>query len=543
MITRRALIAVASVLVSLVGLAAEPSGAAPDEARDAGPPGRRSSLVRTEAGWVQGVAGDDHVRFSGIPYAAPPVGERRWAPPAPATPWTGVRDASTPGPVCPQLTYGEDGASVAGDEDCLHLDVTAPRPHRSHGRAPRPVVVWLHGGGFTTGAAGYYDGARLAAGGDVIVVTVSYRLGALGFLSSPALDATGPESGNYGVQDQAAALAWVRRNVAGFGGDPGNVTVAGQSAGARSICAHLASPGSAGLFDRAIIQSGPCTDLVTKPAADQRGARVAADLGCPSSPSSAVVACLRDRPVGDLLGTLGDLGSDVTGEYSQQPWQPVAETARVPDQPLDALAAGAAADVPLLIGSNRDDIRPFVRRQFPTLSVAGYRTEIETLFGPDAPAVLARYPVDAYASPTVALATVLGDRGRWLGACTTLDTAEAAAAHRDVFAYEFREDSGMIDGGFPFGAFHNWELEFLFDTSVPNSQNPELTPLQQVLSATMIRQWSRFAATGDPGGRDLPDWPELGLTAGVIGIAAGDGGIAPTAFAEEHHCAFWSTVA
>ena len=150
--------------------------------------------------------------------------------------------------------------------------------------------------------------------------------------------------------------------------------------------------------------------------------------------------------------------------------------------------------------------------------------------------------MSSYPTPTLALATVLGDQGRWLGTCTVLDTAGTAAAHADVYAYEFLEDSGLVVGGFPYGSFHNWELEFLFETSVPGSQNPELTVPQQALSATMIRQWSRFAATGDPNGRGLPGWPEFGRTDAVLGLAAGDGGIAPTPSDEAHQCAFWSTV-
>src|SRR5918998_985138 len=182
MFTRRAVAAVIIVFVSLVGLAAAPSGAAPGDGPDYGPPAHARALVRTDAGWVRGVAEDDHVTFSGIPYAARPVRERRWAPPAPVTPWAGVRDAAAPGSICPQVLFGE----VAGDEDCLYLNVTSPlgRGSSIHG-GRRPVVVWLHGGGFTSRAGSEYGGVRLATGGDVVVVTLDYRLGAPGFLSSP----------------------------------------------------------------------------------------------------------------------------------------------------------------------------------------------------------------------------------------------------------------------------------------------------------------------------------------------------------------------
>ena len=170
---------------------------------------------------------------------------------------------------------------VVGDEDCLHLDVTLPRG--SHGSPPggaRPVVVWVHGGNFVDGAAGDYGPARLAAEGDLVVVTVNYRVGALGFLSSPALDALGQPSGNYGLEDQAAALRWVERNIAAFGGDPHNVTLAGQSAGSRAVCAHLAAPASEGLFDKVILQSGGCAnEAKSKDLADAHGLQVAAEVG------------------------------------------------------------------------------------------------------------------------------------------------------------------------------------------------------------------------------------------------------------------------
>jgi para-nitrobenzyl esterase len=551
MIARRVLAAVLLAAVSLVSVVSLGSLTEAGGAVDArsGP-----ALVRTDAGWVRGSASGHSVTFEGIPYAAPPVGSRRWAPPAAVAPWAGVRDATTAGPICPQVEFGPDGAAVAGDEDCLYLNVTAPR--RTAPRRDRlPVVVWLHGGGFTSGAGSQYGAAQLATAGDVVVVTVNYRLGALGFLSSPALDAEGYPSGNYGLADQVAALEWVQRNAARFGGDPRNVTLAGQSSGARSVCAQLASPrsrpGSTRLFQRAILQSGPCTRHVTKAVADQRGARVAAEVGCGSapstSPSTSTAACLREQPVAELLATLDDVGEPVTDEYAAEPWQPVVGTPALPRQPLDAVAGGAAAGVPLLVGTMRDEMRTFAGFAFdPPLTADGYRQQVEQAFGPHAGAVLARYPVDAYASPTLALATVLGDWGGGVGTCTVLETAEMASAHSDVFAYELLEDSGDVVDGFPLGAYHSWDLPFLFDVSIPNSQYPEFTPAQRALSATMIRQWARFAATGNPneptGPNHLPHWPELGRTGTVLGLAAGPGGIAPTPTAEEHQCEFWSSL-
>ena len=245
----RTLIALAAAAASMLAVSTVAPAPA---AADPRPP--EPGVVRIDSGWLRGSVADDHVTYTGIPYAAPPVGERRWQPPARPRPWHGIRDATTPSPFCPQ---GNSFTGIVGQEDCLYLDVTVPTNVERGERLP--VLVWLYGGGFGSGGAREVDGARFATAGDVIVVTINYRLGALGFLSAPALDTAG---GNYGLMDQAEALRWVRRNAARFGGDPGNVTLAGQSAGARAVCAHLASPGSRGLFHRAITQSGACDNAV-----------------------------------------------------------------------------------------------------------------------------------------------------------------------------------------------------------------------------------------------------------------------------------------
>ena len=500
---------------------------------------------------MRGRVAADHVTFSGIPYAASPVGERRWAPPERPQPWRGVRDATAPASACAQHGYDDAGESiVVGQEDCLYLNVTVPRGAQSPGR--RPVMVWLHGGGFDSGSSSQYGAAPLAIGGDVVVVTVNYRLGALGFLSSPALDGEGHPSGNYGLEDQAAALRWVRRNAARFGGDPDNVTLFGQSGGARSVCAHLASPRSRGLFHKAIMQSGPCaTALVDKPVADERGAQATAELGCvPSdddtaSAGGAVTACLRSRPVASILDTLAEQGGALMGEYRDQPWMPVVGTPLLPRQPGEALADGAAAGMPLLVGTNRDEMSAFVGRSYDAagrpLTEPAYRALVEDGFGRDAAAILARYPAADHPSPAVALTTLLTDwGGNVAGACSTLRTAELTARHSRVFAYELAEDSGLAPRGFPFGAFHGWELAFLWDLSAADFGYPPLTAEQQALSRQMVAYWTSFARTGDPNGPGSPRWAALSPGAGVVqSLAAGDGGIAPAPFAAENQCDFW----
>ena len=232
-----------------------------------------SGVVQTVAGMVRGTVAPDHRLFAGIPYAAPPVGPLRWQPPAPAPAWQGVRDATRIGPRCLQDPGGDPEFGRQTDEDCLTLNVWTP-PMRAGG-GQRPVMVWIHGGAFISGSAGIYDSRWLATRGDMIVVTINYRLGAMGFLAHPALGPAG-DVGNYGLADQQAALRWVRDNIAEFGGDPGKVTMAGESAGGMSVCDHLVAPESAGLFRSAIIQSGPCQAQLALPAAENRSLDYAA---------------------------------------------------------------------------------------------------------------------------------------------------------------------------------------------------------------------------------------------------------------------------
>ncbi|MBB5791796.1 carboxylesterase/lipase family protein [Jiangella mangrovi] len=511
-------VALTAVVLTTTGAAVAAPGSSPPE------PG----VVRVDAGWVRGSVEDDHVSYTGIPYAAPPVGERRWEPPARPRPWQDVRDATAPSPYCPQLIR----RVAVGQEDCLYLDVTAPAGVERGDRLP--VLVWLYGGSFTTGGAREFDGAELATAGDVVVVTVNYRLGALGFLSAPALDSAG---GNYGLMDQAEALRWVRRNAARFGGDPGNVTLAGQSAGARAVCAHLASPGSRGLFDRAIMQSGACDNAVpTLAAAQAFGERATEQVGCASVAD--VAACLHAVAPERLLGVLGGVGTDqINRRVADRPWNPVAGTPLLPRQPADALRDGSAARVPSLIGATSHELRAFLAGR--PVTAESYRAMAEGNFGADAATVLAAYPLDDYDTPVLAAATLFGDWGGIVGACPVLRTAEAAAVRQPVYAYEFAEDSGQVAVDFPMGAYHGVDLSYLWDDLDPSLYPyPPLTAEQEQLSATMIDYWTAFARTGDPNGSGRPAWPEFGATGTVLGLSTS--GIAPTPFAADHRCDLWS---
>jgi para-nitrobenzyl esterase len=448
-----------------------------------------------------------------------------------------VLDATRPGPVCPQLA---DNGAIIGSEDCLFLNVTTPA--RS-GRSRLPVMVWIPGGGFVQGAGSAYDPTRLVTQGRVVVVTINYRLGALGFLAHPALRAESPDSGNYGLADQQAALRWVRRNIAAFGGDPRNLTIFGQSGGAFSVCAHLAAPGSRGLFTRAIVQSGPCGNaFVTSSVADTRGLQTAAELGC-ADPARAA-GCLRAKPAAALVPLGADKVFTATAPIAGLPWMPTVGTPVLPRQPLTALQSGTAARVPLLQGSTHDELRPFVALQFSPpdrqITTQTYPVIIQSLFGPDAAAVLARYPVGHYPSPGIALATVLTDWGRKFGACPVLPADDAASHYAPVYANEWAEDSGQTIGTFPLGAPHGGELPYLLDGTF-SQQPPPTTPQQRLLSQRMISYWTRFAKTGNPNTPGLPHWPTYQADGPVLSLTSAPNGIRPTNFAAAHHCAFWNT--
>src|SRR5690349_21722144 len=344
------------------------------------------AVVHTSAGALRGVVASDHRLFAGIPYAAPPLGPLRWQPPAPAAAWQGVRDATRPGPRCLQDPGGDPEFGRQTDEDCLTLNVWTPPVGRGGG--PLPVMVWIHGGAFINGSGGIYDARWLAERGDMIVVTINYRLGAMGFLAHPALGSPG-DVGNYGLADQQAALRWVRDNIADFGGDPGKVTLAGESAGGMSECDHLVAPESAGLFRAAIIQSGPCQAQLALPDAEKASLDYARDVGC-GDPAN-VAACLRALPEYKLRNPVwyDRIGEDTLSG-------PVHGTTVLPEDPMVALREGRGADVPVLIGSNRDEFTLFTALQYlrgaRQYTPGEYPDLLADTFGADAAAVGARYP-------------------------------------------------------------------------------------------------------------------------------------------------------
>jgi para-nitrobenzyl esterase len=483
--------------------------------------------VQTASGTVRGTASGAHLLYAGIPYAAPPVGPLRWQPPRPPRPWDGVRDASKFGSRCPQDTTHDPEGGHNVSEDCLTLNVWAPSAPAS---TARPVMVWIHGGAFANGSSDVFDSRWLVERGGIIVVTLNYRLGALGFLAHPAL-AIGDDVGNYGFLDQQAALRWVHDNIANFGGDPQKVTIAGESAGGMSVCDHLVAPGSAGLFRAAIVQSGPCQALVDRATAERASLKYADALGC-AVPDTAA-ECLRGLPREKM--------NDPPGYYPIGPGTltgPITGTPSLPNDPMTAVSQGNWAKVPVLIGTNRDEWTLFAAQQW----LAEHRTpdypdELAATFGADANRVAERYPLDRYGKPDLAFSAVMTDR---VFACPANQMQSDLAHSGPVYGYEFRDQHAPLPEllytvPFPIGAGHALELRYLFDIG---GATP-LSGAQQKLSDQMIDYWSGFVADGAP--RGAPPWPALGAGASRMSLDTPDVGTFAS-YADEHQCAFWTSV-
>ena len=476
----------------IASLAAAASIAAPGFAR-AEPPAP-DTLVRTTSGLVQGVVEGDLRAFRGIPYAAPPIGSLRWQPPAPAPAWSGIRDASEFGAVCPQPNAS---GGVRGDEDCLTLNVFTAS---TRGASKMPVMVFVHGGGNKRGSARapQFDSPPLALHG-VVVVTLQYRLGALGFMGHAALTAEGGgSSGNYALMDQIAALQWVRDNISAFGGDKDRVMVFGQSAGAYDVNALLASPPAQGLFSRAGIESGAALPNQTQELdeAQAASAPLVSAVGCEGSAD--VLACLRSVPAEDIVKNQGDVPALLT-----------IEPRALPVEPLSVLAT-RGTPVPLLIGSNREESTTLVDDPDMLLDADGYAARIHAEFDPlgagVADRVLTLYPVGAYDSPVYALVAVHSD---FFETCQVRTAALAATGkqvhpvYRYLFTHRLQNDSALNAAR----AFHGEELYFVFgNLHAILGTDYAMSPGELLLSERIMNFWANFAAHGNPNGSGPGAW-------------------------------------
>ena len=477
--------------------------------------GSASAQVKTAAGAVRGTtSADGRVRiFKGIPYAAPPVGDLRWKEPQPAVAWPGVRDATEFGRQCMQgPIFGDITFPHPPSEDCLTLNVWTP----SGAAARLPVMVWIHGGGFQAGAGPEprHDGEAFVRKG-VVLVTLNYRLGVFGFLSHPDLtrESSHKASGNYGMLDQVAALRWVRDNIAAFGGDPGNVTIFGESAGSFAVSALMASPAARGLFHKAIGESGAyfgSGPLALQPlaASEQQGVKFAASLGADS------IAALRAKPAEEVLKVA----------LKAQPWfAPNLDGYFLAEDVATTFAAGRQARVPLLAGWNADEVRSSVvlAKQKPT--ILSFAADAKKRYGQDADAILKAYAAASDAEAVESAAALASDMfigyGTWKWIETHARTGQAPV-YRFSFDRKIPVAAGEQVNGMPatardIGARHAGEIEYVFG-SLDSRKGVPWEPADRTLSDAMTSYWAAFARTGDPSVKGLPPWPKYSTGKGSV---------------------------
>ncbi len=518
--------------------------------------------VSSNDGPVSGFVKDGVNEFLGIPYAAPPVGGLRWQPPQPHASWTQPLDATKFGNTCPQITeLGVFAGPVSVTEDCLYLNIFTTKLGPPNGAGKYPVLLWIHGGGLFDGESNDYNGRKLAEGGPggpTVVVTINYRLGLLGYLGHPALDAEGHPFGNYGLMDQQAALKWVQQNIAAFGGDPGNVTVGGQSAGSTSTAAMVISPASANQFQQAIFESGPLLTAAPLDLAETRGTSFAAAAGCGSDATTATAACLRALTVQQILalqGTASANGPYVTGL--------MVDGTILPIQPDTAWATGNFDRMPIMNGTVEDEgafTASINELFFGPLTAAQYEQNLTTTYsGPAGPGgappnypagtaaeVLAHYPLSAYASPSLAYVAASTDPT----ACRARHLNQLVYKWGPLYAYEFDDRDApwyFPPLSFPHGAAHTIDIQFLFPHwhGGPLGKAHPLTEQEQELSNELVAAWTSFMYTGNPNLVGNQPWPRYQepssaqyLSENVPNLST----LTDAEFAAAHKCAFWDTV-
>ena len=472
-------------------------------------------LVAASQGELRGIDRGQSCEFRGVPFGASTAGERRWTPPVAAGPWAPVvLDATVPAPSCPQLN---PAGQPVGAEDCLKLNIFTPHPQNG---SSLPVIVWLHGGSFisASGAFAGQNGTRFVEEQNAVVVAPNYRLGPLGFLGHDAFAVENSDyasTGNYGFLDQRLALEWVRKNIAAFGGDPNRITIAGQSAGGLSVSLHLVSPGSDGLFDRAIMQAG-FASYRWRTAQDGRAQAeaFATALGC-TDPAQ-VPTCLRAKPLDQVLRAL-PVGTEQFAETGRTHWGPIVDGLVIPDQPRWLYESGGFSRVPIIIGSNRDEGWTWVNRSVPgVMSEEQYESALTTEFGADAPAILAAYPPAEYGSPKAALAQAVTDAEYACGAERLSRLIERTSSRIYLYQFEY-----VVEAVAPGRSVHSLDTHFLFGTNIGVPILPP--PTTYVLSAddlefsrSMAGYWGRFAETGNPNSEDdtVVHWPAFNRPAG-----------------------------
>ena len=497
-------------ICALAALAALAAGSA----HAAGP---AAGQARIDGGRVAGAVEDGVAAFKGIPFAAPPTGDLRWRPPGPVKPWTGVLQATQYGHDCMQKPFPSDAAPLGTEpsEDCLVLNVWRPA---AASKAKRPVMVWIYGGGFVNGGSSpaVYDGSAFARNG-VVFVSFNYRLGRFGFFGHPALtrESPGGQLGNYGFMDQIAALKWVRRNIAAFGGDPDNVTVFGESAGGFSVHTLMTSPEAKGLFKKAVVESGGGRENITPnrrlsgsapggpPSAETVGLAFAKGVGI-AGEDAAALAALRALPADKVVD-----GLNLMTMFSPTYAGPMIDGRIVVDEPATLYRAGKFAKVPIIVGANSMDIG---------FSQAKTVDEALAPFGAGRQAE-ARAAYDPAGSGDVAAVgfKVAADRMMVEPARFVAKTLSAQGA--PAYEYRFSYVAESMRKEWP-GAPHASEIPFVFDT-VKARYGKDMTAADAAMARTVNAYWVSFAKTGDPNGAGRPVWPRYDAQDRLMDFAAG----------------------
>jgi len=463
-------------------------------------------VVKLDSGLISGLLQGGTWTYLGIPYAKPPVGDLRWKLPEAPKAWSGIRRCTKYGPSCPQPQTEASVGRMA--EDCLYLNVWTPAKEPSD---KLPVMVWIHGGAYVTGSGSEptYNGLNLSKQG-VIVVTINYRLGPFGFMAHPLLSKESPKgtSGNYGLLDQVEALNWVQRNIQAFGGDPGRVTIFGESAGGQSVNILLVSPLSKGLFQRAISESGPqwhfglLVPFTPLKEAEKKGEQFAAELGCDKAKDP--VAAMRAKKPDELIQTWGWTATEMVIPDGIQ-FQAVVDGWFLPDRPEVLFKAGKQHDVPVLIGSNKNEGAPFAGlAQSKGTTVAEYKARVLGTIGELAPEVLTMFPADTDEQAYIAIANLL----------TQMDFASfprficesVAKTKSKAYLYQFTRVPPTKYGAL-LGCYHSCEMPYVFGNFVM-SDGYKQEDLD--LSMVMMGYWTGFASSGDPNGGGRPAWPYYG---------------------------------
>ena len=485
-----------------------------------------SPIVTTKEGPIQGFINNGVAEFLGVPYAAPPVGNLRWMPPKNHAPWTTVLKATAYAPTCAQVNeFGVFAGPANNNDDCLYLNVFTPNLSSS---AKLPVIVWVHGGGNVDGESNDYDGSKLAADGKTVVVTINYRLGALGWFAHPALDAEGHLFADYGLLDQQLVLKWVKRNIAEFGGDKNNVTLGGQSAGSLDTEANMVSPLAAGLFQRAIWESA-IQEPVPLAFAETLATNFGVAAGCGSGATPAVAKCLRKLTIAQVLALQAPLTSS----------RVIGDGQILPADYVKAFQSGTFNHVPVISGTVHDEqnfglaiTEYFSGPPRVPFTAADYKPFVTSLFSGNAgpsgsppayPAgtvnkVLAQYPLSAYATPQLAMDRV-GTDGSSDFPCAQRYINRLIASQVPLYAYEFTEQTAPFYfpkmPGFQSLAYQNSDILYLFPLyhGGPDGIPHALNNKQSDLSDQLVAAWTNFAWTGNPNGLGNSPWPRYRLEA------------------------------